>query len=76
MLRQNFMYRNVLNTAKLLLLADVGEYSFASAAIQFQGYEFHKIWTPLVPDLISFWPMGEPKRGKWANDYDVVQPQV
>ena len=30
----------------------------------------------LLPDLTSFWPMGKPIWGKWANNYDVAQPHV
>ena len=30
----------------------------------------------VLPDLTSFWPMGEPIWGKWANNYDVAQLQV
>ena len=30
----------------------------------------------VLPDLTSFWPMGEPIWGKWANKYDVAQVQV
>ena len=37
---------------------------------------FRKVWTPVVPDLTSFWPVGKPIWGKWANDYDVAQLQV
>ena len=40
-----------------------------------------KIWVPqslakVLPDLTSFWPMGEPIWCKWANNYDVAQLQV
>ena len=40
-----------------------------------------KIWVPqslakMLPDLTSFWPMGEPIWSKWANNYDVAQLQV
>ena len=40
-----------------------------------------KIWLPLslaqvLPDLTSFWPMGKPIWGKWANNYDSAQLQV
>ena len=40
-----------------------------------------KIWVPqslakVLPDFTSFWPMGEPIWGKWANNYDVAQLQV
>ena len=39
------------------------------------------IWVPqslakVLPGLTSFWPMGEPIWGKWANNYDVAQLQV
>ena len=39
------------------------------------------IWVPqslakVLPDLTSFWPMGEPIWAKWANNYDVAQLQV
>ena len=30
----------------------------------------------VLPDLTSFWPMGDPIWGKWANNYDVAQVQV
>ena len=30
----------------------------------------------VLPDLTSFWPMGRPIWGKWANNYAVVQLQV
>ena len=30
----------------------------------------------VLPDLISFWPMGKPIWSKWANNYDVAQLQV
>ena len=40
-----------------------------------------KIWVPqslaqVLPDLTSFWPMGKPMWGKWANNYDSAQLQV
>ena len=40
-----------------------------------------EIWVPqslaqVLPDLTSFWPIGKPIRGKWANDYDSAQLQV
>ena len=39
------------------------------------------IWVPkslaqVLPDLTSFWPMGKPIWGKWANNYDSAQLQV
>ena len=34
------------------------------------------VWTPAVPDLTSFWPMGKPIWGKWANYYGFAQLQV
>ena len=39
------------------------------------------IWVPqslaqVLPDLTSFWPMGKPIWGKWANNYDIAQLQV
>ena len=39
-----------------------------------------KIWVPqslaqVLPDLTSFWPMGKPIRGKWANNYHSAQLQ-
>ena len=30
----------------------------------------------VLPDLTSFWPMGEPIWDKWANNYDVAQLEV
>ena len=30
----------------------------------------------VLPDLTSFWPMGKPIWGKWANNYDSAQLQV
>ena len=30
----------------------------------------------VLPDLTSFWPMGKPILGKWANNYDSAQLQV
>ena len=40
-----------------------------------------EIWVPqslaqVLPDLTSFWPMGKPIWGKWANNYDSAQLQV
>ena len=32
---------------------------------QFQRYTFYKVWTLLVPDLTSFWSMGNPMWDKW-----------
>ena len=39
-----------------------------------------EIWVPqslaqVLPVLTSFWPMGKPIWGKWANNYDVAQLQ-
>ena len=30
----------------------------------------------VLSDLTSFWPMGKPIWGKWANNYDSAQLQV
>ena len=40
-----------------------------------------EIWVPqslaqVLPDLTSFWPMGKPIWGKWANDHDGAQLQA
>ena len=40
-----------------------------------------EIWVPqslaqVLPDLTSFWPMGKPIWGNWANNYDSAQLQV
>ena len=40
-----------------------------------------EIWVPqsqaqVLPHLTSFWPMGKPIWGKWANNYDSAQLQV
>ena len=42
--------------------------------------ELRMIWVPqslaqVLPDLTSFWPMGKPIWGKWANNYDSAQLQ-
>ena len=34
---------------------------------RFQRYVFHKDWTPVVLDLTSFGPIGNPIWSKWAN---------
>ena len=34
------------------------------------------VWTPMVPDLWSSWPMGKPIWGIWANYYGVAQLQI
>ena len=49
----------------------VHETSNGGKSIQwFQRYAFRKVWTQFVPNLTSFWPMGKPIWGKWANDHD------
>ena len=35
-----------------------------------------QILAQVLPDLTSFWPMGKPLWGKWANNYDSAQLQV
>ena len=39
----------------------------------FQRSAFRKVWTQFVANLTSFWPMGKPIWGTWANDHDSAQ---
>ena len=49
----------------------------------YRSRQFHRIeisvpqsLAQVLPDLTSFWPMGKPIWGKWANNYKVAQLQV
>ena len=59
--------------AQLHVYTSPWNFKWGKSIQRFQRYAFRKVWTQLVTNLTSFWPMGKPIWGKWANDHDSAQ---
>ena len=67
---------NNYDSAQLQVQTSPWNFKWGQSIQRFQRYAFRKVWTQFVPNLTSFWPMGTPIWGKWANDHDSAQLQV
>ena len=63
-------WANNYDSAQLQVQTSPWNFKWGQSIQRFQRYAFHKVWTQFVPNLTSFWPMGKPIWGKWANDHD------
>ena len=69
-------WANNYDSAQLQVQTSPWNFKWGQSIQRFQRYAFRKVWTQFVPNLTSFWPMGKPIWGKWANDYDGAQLQA
>ena len=68
---------NNYDSAQLQVQTSPWNFKWGQSIQRFQRYAFRKVWTQFVPNLCqSFWPMGKPKWGKWANDHNGAQLQA
>ena len=67
------IWANNYDSAQLQVQTSPWNFKWGQSIQRFQRYVFRKVWTQFVPNLTSFWPMGKPIRGKWANDHDGAQ---
>ena len=63
-------WANNYDIAQLQVQTSPWNFKWGQSIQRFQRYAFRKVWTLFVPNLKSFWPMGKPIWGKWANDHD------
>ena len=63
-------WANNYDSAQLQIQTSPWSFKWGQSIQRFQRYAFRKVWTLFVPNLTSFWPMGKPIWGKWANDHD------
>ena len=66
-------WANDYDSAQLQVQTSPWNFKWGQSIQRFQRYAFRKVWTQFVPNLTSFWPMGKPIWGKWANDHDSAQ---
>ena len=69
-------WANNYDSAQLQVQTSPWNFKWGQSIQRFQRYAFSKVWTQFVPNLTSFWAMGEPIWGKWANDHDGAQLQA
>ena len=69
-------WANNYGSAQLQVQTSPWNFKWGQSIQWFQRYAFRKVWTQFVPNLTSFWPMGKPIWGKWANDHDSAQLQA
>ena len=69
-------WANNYDSAQLQVQTSPWNFKWGQSIQRFQRYAFRKVWTQFVPNLTSFWSMGKPIWGKWANDYDSAQLQA
>ena len=67
---------NNYDSAQLQVQTSPWNFKWGQSIQRFQRYAFRKVWTQFVPNLTSFWAMGKPIWGKWANDHDGAQLQA
>ena len=69
-------WANNYDSAQLQVQTSPWNFKWGQSIQRFQRYAFRKVWTQFVPNLTSFWAMGKPIWGKWANDHDGAQLQA
>ena len=69
-------WANNYDSAQLQVQTSPWNFNWDQSIQRFQRYAFRKVWTQFVPNLTSFWLMGKPIWGKWANDHDSAQLQA
>ena len=69
-------WANNYDSAQLQVQTSPWNFKWGQSIHWFQRYAFRKVWTQFVPNLTSFWAMGKPIWGKWANDHDGAQLQA
>ena len=69
-------WANNYDSAQLKVQTSPWNFKWGQSIQRFQRYAFCKVWTQFVPNLTSFWPLGKPIWGKWANDHDGAQLQA
>ena len=69
-------WANDYDSAQLQVQTSPWNFKWGQSIQRFQRYAFRKVWTQFVPNLTSFWPMGKPIWGKWANEHDSAQLQA
>ena len=69
-------WANNYDSAQLQVQTSPWNFKWDQSIVRFQRYAFRKVWTQFVPNFTSFWPMGKPIWGKWANDHDSAQLQA
>ena len=66
-------WANDYDSAQLQVQTSPWNFKWDTSIQRFQRYAIRKVWTQFVANLTSFWPMGKPIWGKWANDHDSAQ---
>ena len=69
-------WANYYDSAQLQVYTSPLNFKWAKSIQQFQRSAFRKVWTQFVPNLTSFWSIGKPILGKWANDHTNAQLQA